>query len=893
MKTFTIIITLCALSLHVETVQISLDGTWTVVNGNGTYKASATVPGGIYTDLTAAGILKEDIYYRFNDLAYRWVSMEDWTYNKTFEVSEDLLKLQEVLLVFHGVDTVASVYLNGQHIGDCDNMFVRYTFSVKSFIQIGVNSLEVKIRSPITAAKERFDIQAKEYTVPPTCVPDEYNGECHVNFLRKMQASFAWDWGPAFPSAGIWKSVTLEAFNLAVIRDVMVKTVKSTDKWTLTLTILLQGALHDSEIVGSLSATLMLGTDPLTIKYNGNYLTQTPGDFTTYLVMEIPATQIELWWPNGYGNQKLYTLNVVFTDTLNKNSSKSLKVGFRSVELVQEPMSIGTGLTFYFKINNVPVFAKGSNWIPSHILPEKSSEPATLEHLLESAKLANMNMLRVWGGGLYESDLFYELADEKGLLIWQDFMFACSMYPVYNDFLKSVSIEIKQQVNRLQHHASIAVWAGNNENEAALRNNWYGTSSDFERYKDDYTKLYIDTIRKVTKEQDDLTPFVTSSPSNGLESEDEEYIAKNPYDSHYGDTHYYNYIQNGWDPNTVPSTRFSSEYGYQSIPSLSSMKTISDPSDWSTDSDFSNHREHHPSGYNEMKYEIGLNLQVPDNFSGLQEFTTFIYFSQINQAMSYKTETEFYRRGRSVLMEDGQGLTMGALYWQLNDIWQAPSWASIEFNGKWKMVHYFAKDFFAPVLVSSFVTKEGILEVHLISDELQDLEAQLTVYVYQWNSLSPSYTISSNHTVKNASVTNVLQHNLLEFLQTAECGEADPYMNCFLYFTLTSTDGRDISPHNFLFPQPLKNLTDFTAPTITIVSIKLVPATENVFQIQLETDGVAVFVWLEAGDFLGYFSSNGFLMVSPTKSIDFIAQENITVEQLQEALTVVSLADYY
>ena len=236
---------------------------------------------------------------------------------------------------------------------------------------------------------------------------------------------------------------------------------------------------------------------------------------------------------------------------------------------------------------------------------------------------------------------------------------------------------------------------------------------------------------------------------------------------------------------------------------------------------------------------------------------------------------------------------MGALYWQLNDIWQATSWSSIEYTGKWKMVHYFANGFFAPTLVSPFVTKDGVLEVHLISDELNDLESQLTIQVYQWNSLTPIYSVTSNHTINNASVTNAVQHNLLEFLQTAGCGETDALQKCFLYFTLTSPDGTDISPHNFIFPQSFKDLIDFTAPKLNITNVELKSDSENVFEIQLKTDGVAAFVWLDAGDIFGYFSSNGFLMVSPTASIEFTTYTNITNEQVREALSVVSLADFY
>lgn len=265
-----------------------------------------------------------------------------------------------------------------------------------------------------------------------------------------------------------------------------------------------------------------------------------------------------------------------------------------------------------------------------------------LRHILLSAKWANMNMLRVWGGGFYESELFYQLADKMGLLVWQDFLFACAMYPTDEDFLKSVSTEITQQVCHLQHHASIALWAGNNENEGALRDNWYGTLSNFDLYKADYVKLYADTIKKATLAEDVTRQYVISSPSNGLETEDEGYVADQPGSSLYGGIHYYNYDANGWHPNTFRTTRFSSEYGYQSLPSVSTMSSVSTEADRSITSNFTNHRQCHPNGNVEMRKEIEQNLQFPTEMTDTEAYPIFVYFSQINQAMSYKTETEFY-----------------------------------------------------------------------------------------------------------------------------------------------------------------------------------------------------------------------------------------------------------
>lgn len=896
-RTTVLIASLFSISTYGEAAKMhldssSLDGGWRVRNANGSIDIEAVVPGGIYTDLQEAHILTEDIYYRFNDINYRWVSKENWTYSLKFEVEDEFIEKQEIFLVFHGVDTVASIYLNDQHIGNTDNMFVQYSFPVKSIVSHGENTLEVRFESPITAADKRYHQQALTYPVPPTCVPDEYRGECHVNHLRKMQASFSWDWGPAFPSVGIWKNVELEAFDTAVLRDVTTSATLTNNTWLLRIGIFLETGEQILTVSGIFDA--WLETD-VTLTETAELLPDKPGQFSKILTMDIPKDKVEMWWPNGFGSQKLYNLLVTVKDnTETVIGQVSLRIGFRTIELVQEPISVeeeAKGLKFYIKVNNVPIFSKGSNWIPSHILPEKSAEPDVINDLLSSAKAANMNMLRVWGGGLYESDLFYRLADELGILIWQDFMFACSMYPTIPEFLESVTKEVTQQVRRLHHHPSVVIWAGNNENEAALRGNWYGTSSNFTLYKTDYIKLYVETMRPVVLAEDTTRPYIVSSPTNGIQSESEGYIAEDPYSPLYGDLHYYNYLADAWNPNTYPNTRFASEYGIQSFPSLKTLSFVSIPSDLSMKSEFIDHRQHHPGGNAEIRYEIEQHMQLRKYETPEEEFPTFIYFAQINQAMSIKTATEFYRRGRGLLTSDGQGVTMGALYWQLNDIWQGASWASLEFGGKWKMLHYFSCNFFAPALVSPSVTAAGQLEVHLISDYLEHKETLLNISVYKWDSLTPIRQTSNTYTLEAASVTKVFTSNLLDYLRDAGCGQ-EAEKNCFLYFSLTTENGDLISPDNFLFPGPLKELTNFKAANITVTSV--IPGIEaNTFEIEIYTDKVALFVWLEANDVAGEFSDNGFLLVTPTRKVEFTAKTDVTSDKLKNAITVISLGDSY
>lgn len=418
--------------------------------------------------------------------------------------------------------------------------------------------------------------------------------------------------------------------------------------------------------------------------------TDEKGEFKAELTMTVNKTNVKLWWPNGYGTQSLYALQVKWEDTrINEVASKNraylqagrtVYIGFRTIELVQEKMlsiveeQVVHGLSFYFKVNDVPIFMKGSNWIPSHILPEKSYEPAKVKELLQAARDANMNMLRVWGGGLYESNYFYSLADEYGILIWQDMMFACAMYPSGSDFLDNVRLETKHQVRRLQHHPSIAIFATNNENEVALRQDWYGTQSHFQEFAEDYRKLYVETVTDEINKNDPSREVLTSSPSNGNYDGDREYgIGIDPQNPHFGDVHFYVVDQNAWKPTTFHWSRFISEYGFQSFPSgWSSVLREGDNLTQLID-----HRQHHPLRSQPIKFLIEENLKVDYNALPWDEK---IYLSQLSQAIAIKTETEFYRTGRWSFMN-----TMGALYWQLNDVWVAPSWSSIEYNGNFKV----------------------------------------------------------------------------------------------------------------------------------------------------------------------------------------------------------------
>ncbi|XP_058792427.1 beta-mannosidase [Phymastichus coffea] len=892
MYCFKSIIIVLSFYIH-TTISISLNGKWKGFILPTGSSFSADVPGGIYSDLENAGIIKKNLV-GFNDVNNRWVANKSIAYVTDITVNNSLLTTPHIILVFHGLDTFATIYINNHIIGKAQNMYLQYNFEIKKYLKIGKNELKVIFDSPIKVADKLYTIQSVNYVIPPTCVPKEYNGECHVNHIRKMPASFSWDWGPAFPSVGIWKDVELKPVQNILISEITTDVVKKNNLFEVVVTVYFQ---MFGENITDISETIHVKCT-LDEKYsNGSYFNNLKfinNHAKAIVLLNIPINKVKLWWPNGYGEPKLYSLQVKVINGIDV-VEKKMKIGFRTVELIQDPLE--KGLSFYFKVNGISVFAKGSNWIPSSVFPEKLVDKKTVEYLLKSTKDTHMNMLRVWGGGVYESDLFYDLADEYGIMIWQDFMFACNMYPTNESFLDSVKEEVTQNMIRLKHHPSIVLWAGNNENEAALYGDWYGTG-EAQVYRDDYVKLYVNTIKSEAVVIDTTRPFVVSSPSNGLYSEQQNYTGSNPYSNLYGDVHYYNYLKNGWDINQYPITRFASEYGFQGLPSIwTLMSATKNASDLALNSTFMKHRQHLPLGYNFMKLLISKNFNIPKSDNQLKDIIDYIYLSQVTQAVSMRIQTESYRQMKSLFNNIGEGMTMGALYWQLNDVWQAPSWSSIDFEGRWKMLHYYVKDFFSPVIVTPRLTQANELMIYVVSDLLHELtNLSIDVVVYEWkNSKSILTTQLTNITVGPNESRLIAQKWIDVFLERAGCGTlATAKENCMIELILKDENDKKIAPTNYVYPHPLKKVSLPKDSVMVKVKPKSNELLKNqIFEIQIVSTKIALFVWLEVGNIAGQFSENGFHILRGKKIITFEAQESTTLQNIIKNLMITSLSRIY
>ncbi|XP_016014567.1 beta-mannosidase isoform X1 [Rousettus aegyptiacus] len=872
-----LLLALCGAGPTAAARSLSLQGTWRIRSGNGSLELPGEVPGCVHMALFQRNLI-QDPYYRFNDLNYRWISLDNWTYSKEFKVPFDVSKWQKVNLIFEGVDTVTEVLLNNVSIGNTNNMFKRYSFDITSVVQ-AVNVIEVRFQSPVLYAAQQSRAHSS-YQVPPNCPPSVQKGECHVNFIRKEQCSFSWDWGPSFPTQGIWKDVRIEAYNICHLNFFTFSPIydNHAQEWNLEIE-----SFFDVVSSKPVSGQVIIEIPKLQTQQTYSIELQ-PGERIVELFVKINKNiTVETWWPHGHGNQTGYNMTIHFNLDEGLKFKKSAKVYFRTVELIEEPILGSPGLSFYFKINGFPIFLKGSNWIPADSFQDRVTSDVLLL-LLQSVVDANMNTLRVWGGGIYEQDEFYELCDKLGIMVWQDFMFACALYPTDESFMDSVSAEVANQVRRLKSHPSIITWSGNNENEAALMLNWYNIDvRHLDTYIRDYVRLYVENIRKIVLGEDKTRPFITSSPTNGVKSIREGWLSPNPYDTNFGDVHFYDYVSDCWDWKTFPKARFVSEYGYQSWPSFSTLEKVSTEEDWSYKSRFSLHRQHHENGNNEMLLQAELHFKLPQSTDPLRAFKDTIYLTQVMQAQCVKTETEFYRRSRSEIV-NRQGHTMGALYWQLNDIWQAPSWASLEYGGKWKMLHYFAQHFFAPLLPVGF-ENQGVFFVYGVSDFHLDCNVTLTVRIHSWSSLKPLCSLVTEHfVIKAGEAVRLYQEPVSQLLRCGNCTR----QSCVVSFYL-STDSKLLSSTNYHFLSSLKEAVGLHKAHITAI----ISQQEDAFVFDLETSAVAPFVWLDVGSIPGRFSDNGFLMTEKKRTILFYPWKLTSKSELEQSLHVTSLTDIY
>lgn len=768
-----------------------LNGTWTLERLTDGSTVPVTVPGDNVSALLDAGVIP-DPYVGMNELDVQWINREDWAFFTTFELDKADIEAKRVFLFFESLDTVAEVFVNGTGVGESDNMFLACRFDVTDAVQAGTNDLRIVFRSAEIEAEERAG--SLSYPIPHTTNPVQ---STHRNLVRKVQCHSGWDWGCCLMVSGIYGACRVERVDRAVLEHVY--TTQRHDAGRCVVEVTAEVVAFDD-----------FDTD-FTVRLGDREASETvrlvEGDNTVCLAVEIEDPK--LWWPNGMGEQCLYEMDV---DIAGCTCRKRL--GLRTVELVAEEDDIGKSC--YFKVNGVPVFCKGANWIPVDARPALHTAE-TYDDLLSSAADANMNMLRVWGGGQYERDVFYDLCDEKGLLVWQDMMFACALYPADDEFLESVRREAVYQVKRLRDHACIALWCGNNENMGALK--WFQPPRDNPNtYLVDYYRLYEQTLGAVLDECDPTRTYWPSSPSGGRGDYTDRW-----HDDSRGDMHYWDVWHSG-KPfsayfDVVP--RFCSEFGFQSFPSLDAIRGYADESQFNVTSPVLEHHQRHDGGNSKIVEMFTRYFRMPERFED------FVYLSQVQQGVAIKTAVEYWRHLQPVCM--------GTLYWQLNDNWPVCSWASIEYGGKWKCLHYLARRFFEPLLVTAH-QKDKQVSVWFVNDRNEPVNGGVAIQVLDFDGRLIK-EIRKEKTVAPVSSLCIAKFDLEELTEAPE--------RTFLHLVL-ECDGKTMDNDHF-FTEFKK--CELRKPTVQIERIA-------VDEWRLTTDVPAFFLTLDLPGCRGNFSDN-------------------------------------
>lgn len=649
---------------------------------------SAEVPGTVHQDLLAHDKLP-DPFYGMNEEKIQWVEKEDWLYRTSFVVSEEEMSAEGTFLVFEGLDTYADVFLNGALLLKADNMFVGYRVPVKSVLKKGENKLVIRFRSPIWEAMPQWESNGFDYPADNDHFPQKLSV-----FTRKAPYSYGWDWGIRMVTCGIWRPVYLEFVNKAVVEDYFVHQ---------TSVSAVRAEVDNQIEINNIGNDRQQALVRVTYRYPGETdksvekkVELQPGQNNVSLPLSVESPH--LWMPNGWGEPALYEFEASVWVDGQQVSQKSHQIGFRQVRVVQEKDK--EGMSFYFEVNGVPMFAKGTNLIPSDALLPRVTR-ARYARLLEDAQISHMNMIRVWGGGIYEDDAFFEEADKRGILIWQDFMFACTTYPHDSAFLHRVSEEAEYNIKRLRNHASLAMWCGNNEIYEGLR--YWGwkekyTPEVYQQMLEGYDVLFRHLLPAKVKELDPGRFYLEGSPYEANWGRPESWKIA---DSHNWGTWY---GQKPFESLDAEIPRFMSEYGFQAFPEMKTIRTFASPEDYELESPVMNAHQKSTIGNALIKKTMALYYPVPEKFEDL------VYMGLVLQGQGMRHGMEAHRRNRPYCM--------GSLPWQLNDSWPVVSWSAIDYYGNWKAMQYQTRRAFAPVLVNAIREGEK-LRVYVLSDCLK------------------------------------------------------------------------------------------------------------------------------------------------------------------------------
>ena len=822
----------------------TLNGTWQLSAGHRSLESvDMQIPGTVLSGLLAAGKIK-DPFYRTNEDATRALFWKDYVFTRTFDVDEELLAQQHIVLVCEGLDTLAEISINGTFLAKTDNMHRTWKFQAKKLLHPGKNEIQIVFRSVLRFIEDYpYEAHKKINYIP--CGSMKGN-----QLLRKAHSMFGWDWGPQTIDAGIFRDIYLQGYSHARIEDIRIHQQHAKN-------VSVQTSITLSESVPGQKLCVELSEDgadkPLQTKL---CKTNADGVAAGGFVIENP----KLWWPNDYGDQPLYIVRTTLLDEDGTSlESITRRIGLRTLTISQEKDEWGN--EFAFCVNGVKIFTRGGNYIPDDCLYTRITEKK-LDYILESCRRAHFNCVRVWGGGYYPSDAFYDLCDEKGLIVWQDLMYACNVYDVTDAFAENCRQETYDNVRRLRHHASLGLWCGNNEIESAW-DHWGDFQKETPYLRADYIRLFEEVLPKAVQEADGETFYWHSSPSSGG-------CFDNPDDANRGDTHYWD-VWHGQKPFTDYRKyffRFCSEFGFQSFPCAKTVNSFTLEDDRNIFSRVMESHQKNDAANGKMLYYLSENLRYP------KDLTHLLYASQVLQGMAIKYGVDHWRRNR--------GRCMGTLYWQINDDWPAPSWSSIDYFGRWKALHYMAQKFYAPHAVS-MTLEDHRCHVYFSNESFETTEYSLTLSI---RDLSGN-VLETYETKGNSPAFSAIETAVVDI-----CSWEDQKDDVFLEAVIHTKDQKVLKDVETLVPYKYLNLKN---PVISTEAKE----TNNAFILHISSDCFAPFVALDFDDADVIFSDNFFHLTDKTVQDIIVKKEDIlqghfeNAEDFRKRLQILSLGTSY
>lgn len=804
----------------------------------------ATVPGTVHSDLLANQKIN-DPFFRIHEKSLQWIDKVGWEYQTEFEATATLLSYRHQQLVFYGLDTYCEVFLNGIHLLTTDNMFRTWIADVSGHLSPGKNILNVRFYSPV---QKGLEAMMKYGLALPASNDQSVNGgmgsNCVSVYTRKAPYHYGWDWGPRLVTSGIWRPVELQAWSDPILKDVFIRQpLVSASRADLEAeaevlsgtTVQLEAeVLHGTKLLARTTIKLIPGSNRLKIPFS--------------------IHRPQLWWSNGLGEPHLYQFTIRLRKDRQIVSESEVTTGLRSLKLIRKPDAKGE--SFYFELNGMPVFAKGANAIPNDVfLPRTGREG--YEKMVRDATDAHMNMIRIWGGGVYEDNYFYELCDRHGIMVWQDFIFACAMYPGDPAFLENVRQEAIDNVIRLRNHPSIALWCGNNEIDLAWRHDsqsdwgWKKgyTPEERERIFKAYTDIFHGILPSVVSQYTDGDDYWPSSPMAGAEINQHAVYATSSGDNHYWGVWHEKHKFDRFEENTG---RFMSEYGFQSFPEFETVKQYTQPEDYSIESEVM--ASHQRSGIGNLRIREYMDWY----YSVPEDFEQFLYTSQVLQADAMRTALLAHRRTMPYCM--------GSLVWQLNDCWPVASWSTTDYYHRWKAAHYAIREANKPVVLAPVIQNDTI-RIFVVNDRLTAVKGSYEIALLDFNGhclnkITGRTTVNAN---RSQCIATVCKATLL-----------DGYPADKTVVELTLKSGKSIvAKHNLYLATPKELQPE--APAIRIQTL----AENGRKQLVASTDKLARSVWFYLPGREAFFSDNYFDMLPGREYVIDVLTE-LTPDEIQQ-----------